>query len=58
MRRRSRIGRGVPGAQRENLVRAVLDAGFVFWGLFLVSALIVVAYLVWMLREDRREKGP
>lgn len=34
---------------------AALDAGFVFWGLFLVSALIVVAYLVWMYREDRRE---
>ena len=42
--------------QRENLVRAVLEAGFVFWGLFLVSALIVVAYLVWMFREDRRER--
>ena len=37
-------------------MRAVLDAGFVFWGLFLVSALIVVAYLVWMFREDRRER--
>ena len=37
-------------------MRAVLDAGFVFWGLFLVSALIVVAYLAWMFREDRREE--
>jgi hypothetical protein len=37
-------------------VRAVLDAGFVFWGLFLVSALIVVAYLAWMVREDRKER--
>lgn len=37
-------------------MRAVLEAGFVFWGLFLVSALIVVAYLVWMFREDRREE--
>ena len=36
---------------------AALEAGFVFWGLFLVSALIVVAYLVWMCRADRREKG-
>ena len=36
-------------------MRAVLEAGFVFWGLFLVSVLIVVAYLVWMFREDRRE---
>ena len=33
-----------------------MDAGFVFWGLFLVSALIVVAYLAWMVREDRKEK--
>ena len=38
-------------------MRAILDAGFVFWGLFLVSALIVVAYLAWMYREDRKEKG-
>ncbi len=36
-------------------MRAVLEAGFVFWGLFAVSALIVVAYLAWMRREDRRE---
>lgn len=35
---------------------AILDAGFVFWGLFLVSALIVVAYLAWMWREDRKER--
>ena len=37
-------------------MRAVLEAGFVFWGLFLVSALIVVAYLAWMVLEDRREE--
>lgn len=37
-------------------MRAILDAGFVFWGLFLVSALIVVAYLAWMWREDRKER--
>ena len=37
-------------------MRAIVDAGFVFWGLFLVSALIVVAYLAWMYREDRKEK--
>lgn len=37
-------------------MRAVLEAGFVFWGLFLVSALIVVAYLVWMYLADRREE--
>jgi hypothetical protein len=35
-------------------VRGVLEAGFVFWGLFLVFALIVVAYLVWMLWEEGR----
>jgi len=27
--------------------------GFVFWGLFLVFGLIVVAYLIWMLRAQR-----
>ncbi len=37
-------------------MRAILDAGFVFWGLFLASALIVVAYLAWMYREDRKER--
>ena len=37
-------------------MRAILDAGFVFWGLFLVSVLIVVAYLAWMYREDRKER--
>ncbi len=36
-------------------MRAVLDAGFVFWGLFLASALIVLAYLAWMRREDGKE---
>ena len=36
-------------------MRVILDAGFVFWGLFLVSALIVVGYLAWMWREDRKE---
>jgi hypothetical protein len=28
--------------------------GFVFWGLFLVFGAIVVAYLVWMIRTERR----
>ena len=37
-------------------MRAILAAGFVFWGLFLVSALIVAAYLAWMYREDRKER--
>jgi cbb3-type cytochrome oxidase subunit 3 len=36
-------------------VRSVLDAGFVFWGLFLVFALILVAYLFWMLRAEGTE---
>jgi cbb3-type cytochrome oxidase subunit 3 len=35
-------------------MRSILEAGFVFWGLFLVFALIVVAYLVWMVRTERR----
>ena len=36
-------------------MRAVVEAGFVFWGLFVVSALVVVAYLAWMRREDRKD---
>lgn len=28
--------------------------GFAFWGLFVMCALIVVAYAVWMIREERR----
>jgi hypothetical protein len=28
-------------------------AGFVFWGLFVVFALIVVAYIAWMRRTER-----
>jgi len=31
----------------------MLEAGFVFWGLFLAFALIVVAYWFWMLRKER-----
>jgi hypothetical protein len=34
-------------------VRAVLEAGFVFWGVFLVFALVVVAYVVWMVGTER-----
>jgi cbb3-type cytochrome oxidase subunit 3 len=37
---------------------SVLEAGFIFWGLFLVFGLIVVGYLIWMFRLERREGGP
>lgn len=30
--------------------------GFVFWGLFLVFALIVVLYYFWMKRQDKKEE--
>lgn len=30
-----------------------LEAGFIFWGLFLTFALIVVAYVVWMWWVER-----
>ena len=36
-------------------MRGILDAGFVFWGPFLVFGLFVVAYLVWMRRAERKE---
>ncbi len=31
----------------------MLEAGFVFWGLFLAFALIVVAYVIWMRWVER-----
>lgn len=31
----------------------MLDAGFVFWGLFVAFALIVVLYVVWMIQAER-----
>ena len=31
----------------------MLEAGFVFWGLFLVFGLIVVAYIIWMRWVER-----
>ena len=34
-------------------MRSVLDAGFVFWGLFLVFAAIIVGYVLWMRRTER-----
>ena len=39
-------------------MRGILDAGFVFWGLFLVFGLFVVAYLVWMYRAERVDEPP
>ena len=36
-------------------MRSVLGAGFVFWGLFLVFGLVVVAYLLWMVWVERGE---
>lgn len=32
-------------------------AGFIFWGLFLVFALIVVAYIIWMVHVERADSG-
>ena len=31
----------------------MLEAGYVFWGLFIAFALIVVLYVIWMLRVER-----
>lgn len=30
--------------------------GFVFWGLFLVFAIIVVLYYFWMKAQDRKDR--
>jgi len=32
---------------------ALLERGFVFWGLFVVSGAIVVGYWIWMRRTER-----
>ena len=29
--------------------------GFIFWGLYAVSGLIIAAYVVWMLRVERED---
>lgn len=34
------------------------DAGFIFWGLFLVFGIIVVAYIIWMVHVERGDSGP
>lgn len=35
------------------MIAAILEAGFVFWGLYLAFALILVGYLVWMRGVER-----
>jgi len=35
----------------------MMRAGFVFWGLYLVFGIILVLYLLWMRRVERRERG-
>ena len=37
-------------------MRSVLEAGFIFWGLFLVFGLILVAYILWMGWVEKQEK--
>ena len=34
-------------------MRSILEAGFIFWGLFLTFGVIVVLYIVWMWRTER-----
>ena len=34
-------------------MRSILEAGFIFWGLFLTFGVIVVLYIVWMWRAER-----
>lgn len=34
----------------------MIEAGFVFWGLFVVFGLFVVAYLAWMWRTEKKER--
>jgi phage shock protein PspC (stress-responsive transcriptional regulator) len=34
-------------------VKAILEAGFIFWGLFGAFGLIVLGYLIWMWWVER-----
>jgi cbb3-type cytochrome oxidase subunit 3 len=34
---------------------SVMEAGFVFWGVFVVFFLVIVSYVVWMLRTEAKE---
>jgi hypothetical protein len=33
----------------------IVEAGFIFWGLFLVFGLIVTGYVVWMIWVENRD---
>jgi phage shock protein PspC (stress-responsive transcriptional regulator) len=33
----------------------IVEAGFIFWGLFLVFGLIVAGYVVWMIWVENRD---
>jgi hypothetical protein len=37
-------------------MRSVLEAGFIFWGLFATFGLIVVLYVIWMVWVERRKE--
>lgn len=37
----------------RDLLAAVRDAGFIYWGLFAGFGVIVLAYLLWMWRSER-----
>lgn len=37
-------------------MRAIVEAGFVFWGVFVGFVVLVVAYLAWMRRTERDEE--
>lgn len=39
-------------------MRSILDAGFIFWGLFLAFGLLVLAYVIWMRWEEGKEGEP
>lgn len=39
-------------------LEAAVEAGFVYWGLFLAFGAILVGYLVWMWRSETPEPDP
>lgn len=39
-------------------MRSILGAGFIFWGLFAVFALVVLLYVLWMWWVEGKGSGP
>jgi cytochrome c-type biogenesis protein CcmH/NrfF len=41
-----------------SLLQHLRELGWILWGLPLVSLVLVIGYVIWMLRAERREDPP